>query len=179
MKKMSSKKTMSSKPTYKVGGSTKKPLKKAQSGTQVSDPGFIMKTPKGAENSDPGFSKKTPKGAENIDPGFYRQYPSVSKPASKPAPTTKVAPKPAPKPIPLPAPKSFEGMVPFKKGGSVKSVSDMQQRGKESITKGTGKFTTGVQMYGPGYKGNPNSPKPFVGAAPAKKKGGAVKSKKK
>lgn len=64
-------------------------------------------------------------------------------------------------------------------GGSTKSVSDMQERGKESITKGTGKFTTGVQTYGPGYKGNPNSPKPFVGAAPAKKKGGSVKAKKK
>jgi|NOAtaT_7_FD_contig_111_101486_length_4305_multi_4_in_0_out_0_5 hypothetical protein len=75
--------------------------------------------------------------------------------------------------------KTMSSKPTYKVGGSTKSVSDMQQRGKESITKGTGKFTTGVQMYGPGYKGNPNAPKPFVGAAPAKKKGGAVKSKKK
>lgn len=44
---------------------------------------------------------------------------------------------------------------------------------------GTGKYVSGVQTYGPGYKGNPNSPKPFVGVAPAKRKGGSVKSKKK
>lgn len=50
---------------------------------------------------------------------------------------------------------------------------------KEPLTKkSTGKTTTGVQMYGANYKGNPNSPKPFVGTAPAKKKGGAVKKKK-
>lgn len=52
-------------------------------------------------------------------------------------------------------------------------------KGGEAITKGTGRTTAGVQMYGPSYKGNPNSPKPFVGTSPAKKKGGAVKAKKK
>ncbi len=51
--------------------------------------------------------------------------------------------------------------------------------GGEAITKGTGRTTAGVQMYGENYKGNPNSPKPFVGTSPAKKKGGTVKAKKK
>ena len=54
------------------------------------------------------------------------------------------------------------------------------KKGGEAITSGTGRTTTGVQkMYGLNYKGNPNSPKPFVGTSPAKKKGGSVKSKKK
>lgn len=51
--------------------------------------------------------------------------------------------------------------------------------GGEAITSGTSGRTAGVQMYGKNYKGNPNSPEPFVGTSPAKKKGGAVKAKKK
>ena len=51
--------------------------------------------------------------------------------------------------------------------------------GGQAGTSGTGKYVSGVQTYGAGYKGNPNSPKPFVGVAPAKRKGGSVKSKRK
>lgn len=51
--------------------------------------------------------------------------------------------------------------------------------GGQAGTSGTGKYVAGVQTYGAGYKGNPNSPKLFVGVAPAKRKGGSVKSKRK
>ena len=60
-----------------------------------------------------------------------------------------------------------------------KVIIAKKKTGGEAITSGTGKYVTSVQTYGPGYKGNPNSPKPFVGVAPAKRKGGSVKSKKK
>jgi hypothetical protein len=61
----------------------------------------------------------------------------------------------------------------------MKAKATKKQKGGEAITSGTGKYVAGVQTYGPGYKGNPNSPKPFVGVAPAKRKGGSVKAKKK
>jgi hypothetical protein len=60
-----------------------------------------------------------------------------------------------------------------------KGIIAKKKTGGEAITSGTGKYVTSVQTYGPGYKGNLNSPKPFVGVAPAKRKGGSVKAKRK
>ena len=236
---MSSKKTMLSKPTYKVGGSTKKPLKKAQSGTQVSDPKeatykrreAITKnlTTDGKDASERyvSYGKDKPGKVRKVDliEGINSNYEDVTikgKKIERPygsgndllaaadmtnRMTNMITNSKTPNPSEMLGYKqktynprlktktdsgirytdlttkktggAVKSAPKMQRGGSTKSVSDMQQRGKESITKGTGKFTTGVQTYGPGYKGNPNSPKPFVGAAPAKKKGGAVKSKKK